>query len=103
MKERVAAAGESHRSQSRADGIIHDLDYTLERHLIPRAHVHGVAEVAVDVAAVADVQLEMQRSGGGTAGNDVVDDRALRGGVNLPPPVSAPLADHCHAQGIGTE
>ena len=55
MKQRVATACEAHRAEPFARRFVDDLHHALQGHLIFGPHIHGIAEIAVDVAAIADV------------------------------------------------
>src|SRR5579864_6699201 len=80
MEQRVAAARQAHGAQPARHQLVEQVGDALERQLLPGAHVLLVAEVAGDVAAVGEVELDVQRA----ARHGIVADR----GDELPLPLS---------------
>ena len=92
VREGIAAAAQPHRAQSGAGELVDESADVLERELVGRADVLLVAEVAGDVAAVRQVELEVRGPGRRAAVLDGVDDRALARLVDLRPAVRSPAA-----------
>jgi hypothetical protein len=90
MEQRIATAGQAHGTESARRHLIEDLADARVRDLLFRPHVHLIAEVAIDVAAIREVELQMPRPFGRPPVDDGVDDRPLVVRRDLGPAVCAP-------------
>jgi hypothetical protein len=90
MHQGVAAARKTNRFQAAFGELVHQRPDVLERDLLFRPHVHLVAEIAGDVAAIRDVELRVDRPPGRLPRRDPGDDLAFALLRDLVPAMAAP-------------